>query len=901
MGEKELFNFGGKELNVNSLLNNINSNQQSYLDYYSNSISDSKAFVEKVDYIKNGIKNGSITTDGTGVYYDADGKLSEDDKLMNTALHFVDVIAKEQSKKERTLTKSEIAKQEEAKKREKIELEKQKEKREAIQSTTKPIFEPQNGWSVANAFAYSFNQNGQIPYDVLQQLVTTDEEGNPVYTDLHIQLDKNFDSVSKQLQQFDNTESYVNNINLFKQALKDGDLSPQDRFLGMELGFQNSELDKLNALIKYSVQANKLPDEQPIEKQENESDIPEISQLQQDPLESDESFKNRVTSAQRERDWYVNLMNKVNFQKFEPAKKIKNDSDKEFIKYLKSYISNWILHTSGDASLTRQYHYVHPSTIGALSSSTTVPLYDITTESLKYLDPKLYNELGLKYFSNYSASKMYKHFKDLVDKQNKEAAKHEEGGILKAENGLKTPWRLNFDGTIHQMDAIYNTFTQNAQLYDAKQIADTLNKLNSEDYKTLNFEAKDNTLGFRNWNTTFNESGLNNLFGYNENKSDYLGVTTKSRRGFIDHLKTQGTINTGNGNLSWNPETNQWEYKDWVDKNPTTTSPETKTTETQPAGSQSNVKAPEVASLSLKEMDLRKPVDLNPDGIVNSLAGYVANEVANAKKQEIQKDIPVYQEVMSPEKAFKNAYTYDLEKAKGEIMAEANNIQPVTSDVSAFYKARNEAIKNARAYTTKLDTEINDRVHQTVSDNQDIAFENAVRRTENANTNAKYRHEWEVEQKQGDVDYIEARNQSFQNLNKEIKHSIVTNARKKQKQRDAYVSKYILAGLTTNPSNYIDGWTKRHDLIWYKGQNGILETDQEQIEYQQLLSIVNQASQNMFAQYENINYPGIGTLHTHEVLKESYDPTKHGKVALQAKKGAKIDMQKIGNFINKLK
>jgi hypothetical protein len=45
----------------------------------------------------------------------------------------------------------------------------------------------------------------------------------------------------------------VTNINLFKQALKDGDLSPQDRFLGMELGFQNSELDKLNNLIKYKV------------------------------------------------------------------------------------------------------------------------------------------------------------------------------------------------------------------------------------------------------------------------------------------------------------------------------------------------------------------------------------------------------------------------------------------------------------------------------------------------------------------------------------------------------------------------------------------------------------------------------------------------------------------------
>jgi hypothetical protein len=33
--------------------------------------------------------------------------------------------------------------------------------------------------------------------------------------------------------------------------LKDGDLSPQDMLLGMELGFQTSELDKLNSLIKY--------------------------------------------------------------------------------------------------------------------------------------------------------------------------------------------------------------------------------------------------------------------------------------------------------------------------------------------------------------------------------------------------------------------------------------------------------------------------------------------------------------------------------------------------------------------------------------------------------------------------------------------------------------------------
>ena len=109
-------------------------------------------------------------------------------------------------------------------------------------------------------------------------------------------------------------------------------------------------------------------------------------------------------------------MNSANFRNFKPATELKIDSEEEFKKYLRTYIHNWILNTSGDASLTREHPYSYPSTIGAVSGSITVPLYDITIESLRYMDPKLYNELGLKYFSNYSASKMYKHFKDLVAK-----------------------------------------------------------------------------------------------------------------------------------------------------------------------------------------------------------------------------------------------------------------------------------------------------------------------------------------------------------------------------------------------------------------------------------------------------------------------------------------------------
>jgi len=63
------------------------------------------SFTEKLDYIKDGIKRGSITTDGSGRYYDTDNKLLKDDVVMSNALHYVDIIAKELSKKTKYLVK----------------------------------------------------------------------------------------------------------------------------------------------------------------------------------------------------------------------------------------------------------------------------------------------------------------------------------------------------------------------------------------------------------------------------------------------------------------------------------------------------------------------------------------------------------------------------------------------------------------------------------------------------------------------------------------------------------------------------------------------------------------------------------------------------------------------------
>lgn len=870
MEEKELFNYGDKELNVNSLLKYIDSNQQSYLDFYSNSISDANAFIEKVNYIKEGIKNGNITTDGTGVYTDASGKILENDELMSNALHYVDIIAKELSKKQRALTKTEIEKQEKDKELKKAELERKKS--EESEQSEKPTFEPTGDWSVAKAFAHSFNNNGYIPYEVLQQLITVGEDGKEIYTDLHTQLSKNFDRISKQLQAFNNTESYITNINAFKKALIDGNLSPQDRLLGMELGFQNSELDKLSNLISYKI--NQQEPEPVITETIEPVEEPQATtlnnpELQQRPLERDDFYQTRIkvyhNNLQKNKDFANQVMSFINWDLFDSPRSIKSDSEEEFKDFLVKYINNNLL-VSGDTN------FVYPQPIPYYVDFHAPKLKkEFTKEHLQYIDPKLYNILGLKFFSKYTTTNMYKHFKDLVENQNNQQVQaNKEGGIIKAQGGVK----LDFNKLEYTDIDELTDFTS----YDAKQMAEVLNSIPTEQHT------------------------------FTGEPADALDLKRKSIADFITRLKVPGGVATGNGTLTYNITTNKWEPLGWEDKsvlsnlsdtedNEETTVSETNTeNKGKKTTTSGTTKAPKVEQLTLKQLNFRKQSDFNSNGTINSLAGYLVNEIANSEKQKIQKTIPIYQEVPTPEKSFKTAYTYNLEKSKNEILADANSIKPITSDVSQYYAARNEAIKNAREYTTKLDDAINDVVIKTKDENATIAFDNASERTKNANTNAKYRHDWEIEQKQGEVDRIEASNQSFQNLNKEIKHDLVTAYRQKKKQRDAYAQKHLLKGIMTAPYNYIDGWNDYYDLIWYKGQNNQLQNDEERALFQQLYSIVQQVIQSNMASYEGIEYEGMDELHVPEGLMADFTP----KVPKGAK-GIKISKQKMYNFINKLK
>lgn len=51
--------------------------------------------------------------------------------------------------------------------------------------------------------------------------------------------------------------------------------------------------------------------------------------------------------------------------------------------------------------------------------------------------------------------------------------------------------------------------------------------------------ATTNTKGFQEWNTQFNDTGLNKFFGYDANVADYYGPTTSARKRFLDYIKQQ--------------------------------------------------------------------------------------------------------------------------------------------------------------------------------------------------------------------------------------------------------------------------------------------------------------------------------------------------------------------------
>lgn len=122
------------------------------------------------------------------------------------------------------------------------------------------------------------------------------------------------------------------------------------------------------------------------------------------------------------------------------------------------------------------------------------------------------------------------------------------GGILKLSGGGNS-WRNSdyYNDGAYNIQAIKGKLLENLKGRNSEDVIAALNTIiNTKN--GLNFNAENNTTGFRGFNDAVNNSplGLNEIIGYNANVSDLLGPSTRARQQVIDEL-LKGNIETSDG------------------------------------------------------------------------------------------------------------------------------------------------------------------------------------------------------------------------------------------------------------------------------------------------------------------------------------------------------------------
>lgn len=144
------------------------------------------------------------------------------------------------------------------------------------------------------------------------------------------------------------------------------------------------------------------------------------------------------------------------------------------------------------------------------------------------------------------------------------------GGIIKAQSGQNSN---NFFSTRKTLGKdITNSYenARNLELWDTyhnmddatKQALDifknrstdalltSLNNLQS--HKDLGWNKVLNERGYNKWNQDFNATGLNEIFGWDASRADFMGPTTYNRKKVLDALIKQGTIQGSDGTIKFN-------------------------------------------------------------------------------------------------------------------------------------------------------------------------------------------------------------------------------------------------------------------------------------------------------------------------------------------------------------
>lgn len=95
----------------------------------------------------------------------------------------------------------------------------------------------------------------------------------------------------------------------------------------------------------------------------------------------------------------------------------------------------------------------------------------------------------------------------------------------------------------YNYDAIYEDFLKKSTDLDVNAWITSMNNMGN--FQDLSWDKQLNAKGYRSWNESFDDTGLNELFGSDESKYDYLGPSTYGRKQFLDYLQNKGIFEIG--------------------------------------------------------------------------------------------------------------------------------------------------------------------------------------------------------------------------------------------------------------------------------------------------------------------------------------------------------------------
>lgn len=431
-------------------------------------------------------------------------------------------------------------------------------------------------------------------------------------------------------------------------------------------------------------------------------------------------------------------------------KLFKNDYD-----ILTGQGNGWWLYRNGNNNTSNS---VQPSGISISDKASEMPLM-LPQRASQVPQLPYYNVIYLKEGNKLN---YIKHLKSL-----------KQGGIIKAQNGIKTvqeaEWRKRpgnlYENTnpvnvgswnnYYNSDKVINGILSLAKQQTSDQLLKNLNAVETAD-NGLSWNQKLNDLGYSNWNIAFNNTGFNSIFGYNPEKNNYMGPSTWNRHFYYDKLRKGelgegNTITTSDGKtIGYNAVKKLWELINptaQTNENPTANNNENPATSDNLNNNPNEASAGTVenetsASRASAAYDIYNPVQtlkakipgpgyLPTADLIQKLG--INDLILRTKKSGMQPFMEFAPELYRPihgDEATRNAYYQKGIDTLNKIILFGKS-----SDEAINSASRLEAMKYADQMKLQGDIADNQRVYETGLKNAELQDQNKIARTQVANNN----------------------------------------------------------------------------------------------------------------------------------------------------------------------